>query len=149
MVHFVAEKKFFNMHSATLLNKVSVALPFCIMFSSEESKVDANFQASLWSNTKLLHKTQQKTCVIDSQKIFDSPFQFSLKPLKNIYLRPDLPDWYIYLCTFCSKFSWSGHILDLYQKWLNRRGGIFRSIFQRSVLFLQKSVLSGQYLMLP
>ena len=62
MAYFVAEKRFLNIHSATLLNKTFGSLKF------------------------------------------DSPSQFSLKTLKNIYLKPDLSDWYIFLCTFCSKF---------------------------------------------
>ena len=79
-----------------------------MIFSTKdkESKVDTNFQPSLWSNTELSHKIQQKTCVIDSRKIFNNPSQFSLKTLKNIYLKPDLPDWYEFLCTFWSKFGW-------------------------------------------
>ena len=36
---------------------------------------------------------QQKTCMIDNRKIVDITLpQFSLKTLKNIYLKFDLPD---------------------------------------------------------
>ena len=41
-----------------------------MMFSTEESKMDTNFQTPLLSNTELLHKSQQKTCVVGTRKIF-------------------------------------------------------------------------------
>ena len=40
------------------------------------------------------------------EKTFDTPSQFSLKTLKNIYLKLYLTEWYIFLCTLCTKFGW-------------------------------------------
>ena len=45
-----------------------------MMFSSIESKVGTNFQPSVLSYAKLLHKTQLKACDRNSKKKFISPF---------------------------------------------------------------------------
>ena len=75
-----------------------------MMISTKEPKVDTNFQPSLWSNTESI--ITQNTAEDMIRNIFDTPSQFSLKSLKNIYLTLDLLDWYIFLCTFCRKFAW-------------------------------------------
>ena len=69
-----------------------------MMISTKEPNVDTNFQPSLWSNTESI--VTQNTAEDMIRNIFDIPSQFSLKTLKNIYLKLDLPDWYIFLCTF-------------------------------------------------
>ena len=81
-----------------------------MMFSIKESKVDTNFQPSLWSNTKSIITNNTAEDMI--RNIFDTPSQYSLKALKNIYSKPDLPVWYIFLCTFCSKFGWDINYLQ-------------------------------------
>ena len=81
------------MHSITLLNitwdLIFIAFLFCVIFSTEESKVDADLKASPLSNSELSQKSQWKTCVIGCWKVVDIPFAILTE---KIYLKPDLPD---------------------------------------------------------
>ena len=81
----------------------------CMMFSTKESKVNIHFRLSLLSYTELSHKIQQKTCAIGNWKFFSDTWKYWKILTENTEkkkLKPDLPDRYIFLCTFCSKFGW-------------------------------------------
>ena len=112
IAHFVAEKRFFNMHSATLLNKtfeVRILKPslFAWSFQLKSLKWIPTFNLffeAIPPSYRTKHSRRHEWLTVE-KKLIPHP-NSHWKYLKNIYLKYFLPEWYVFLCTFCSKFGW-------------------------------------------
>ena len=99
MAHFVAEKRYFNMRSATLLNKtfeVWILLPslfaWCSKIKSLRWIPTFNFLYEARPNYRT--KYSRKHVWLAVKNFLITPPNFHWKHWKSIHLKPDLPDSY-------------------------------------------------------